>query len=189
MATPSEIAAYVGAAAWLPPIIAFINTVFIKPIVTIVPEKQVEIGYTPFGPIFNLRLAISSAKKDIIIDYVSASIEHEDGSIYEFAWAGMRETFSEIKDMSGIMQQSVEREYSPIAIVLSRFGIIERFFRFQSPKYHSKRKALLRVAVDHHEYLKMIKPDYHEELINSKQVHDLLGFYNQSFFGNQVAIR
>lgn len=94
----------------------------------------------------------------------------------------MRETFSEIKDMSGNMQQSVEREYSPIAIVLSRFGIIERFFRFQSPQYHSKRKALLRVAVDHHEYLKTIKSDYHEELINSKQVHDLLGFYSQSFF-------
>jgi hypothetical protein len=181
MTTPVEIAAYVGAAAWLPQIIVLIYRATIKPRVTIIPEKQVEIGYTTFGPIFNLRLAVSAARKDTIIDHVSASIQHEDGSIHEFAWAGMRETFSEIKDLSGNMQ-FVERDYSPIALVLSRFGVIERFFRFQAPSFHSKYKTLLRAATDYQAYLKTTKPDYHEELLNSKQVHDVLEFYNQYFF-------
>lgn len=181
MATPAEIAAYVGAAAWLPQIISLGYRAAVRPKVTIVPEKQVEIGYTSFGPIFNLRLAVSAARKDTIIDHVGASIKHEDGATHEFAWAGMRETFSEIKDLSGNMQ-FVERDYSPIALVLSRFGVIERFFRFQVPSFHSQLKAVLRVAADHQAYLKSMKPDYHEDLLNSKEVHDVLACYEQFFF-------
>jgi len=93
----------------------------------------------------------------------------------------MRETFSEIKDQSGNMQ-FVEREYSPIALVLSRFGVIERLFRFQTPSFHSKHKTLLRTATDHQAYLKTTKPDYHEELLKSRQVHKVLEFYDQYFF-------
>ena len=190
MATPAEIAAYVGAAAWLPPIIFVIYRATIKPKVTIVPEKQVEIGYTTFGPIFNIRLAVSAARKDTIIDHVGISIRHEDGASHEFSWAGMRETFSEIKDMSGNMQ-FVERDYSPIALVLSKFGVIERFFRFQAPSFHSKHKKLLRVATDYQAYLKTKKADYHEDLLNSQQVHDVLEFYEQYFFwkSGQYSVR
>ena len=181
MVTPAEIVAYVGAAAWLPQIIALIRRATMKPRVTIVPEKQVEIGYTIYGPIFNLRLAVSAAKKDTIIDHVGASIRYEDGAIHEFAWAGMRETFSEIKDLSG-NTQFVERDYSPIALVLSQFGVIERFFRFQVPSFHSKQKKLLLVATDYQAYLKKEKADYHKDFLKSKQFHDVLEFYDQSFF-------
>lgn len=181
MATPTEIAAYVGAAAWLPQIGLLIYGAAIKPIVTIVPEKQLEIGYTRYGPIFNIRLAISAAKKDTIIDQVDATLHHQDGSVHEFTWAGMKETFSEIRDLSGNMQ-FVEREYSPIALVLNRLGLIERFFRFQDPSFHSIQKALLKEVSDYQAYLKSSKPDYHQELLDSKQIHDLLEFYKQHFF-------
>jgi hypothetical protein len=180
MPSPAEIAAYVGAAAWLPQIVALVYRAAVRPKVTIVPEKKTEIGYTSFGPIFNLRLAVSAARKDTIIDHVGASIRHEDGATHEFAWAGMRETFSEIKDLSGNMQ-FIERDYSPIALVLARFGVIERFFRFQLPLFHSKLKVVLRKATDHQAYLKSIKADYHEDLLNSKEVHDVLECYEQFF--------
>mgnify|MGYP001557976410 CR=1 FL=1 len=181
MATPAEIAAYVGAAAWLPQIIVFIYRAITKPIVTIVPEKQVELGYTTYGPIFNLRVSVSVANRDTIIDYVGVSIGHEDGSAHEFTWAGMKETFSEITDRSGNVQ-FVEREYSPIALVLNKSGAIERFFRFQDTLFLSKRKLLLREGTDHQVYLKKTKPDYHQELMDSKQVHNLLELYEQYFF-------
>lgn len=181
MLTSTEIAAYVGAAAWLPPVIYFIYRAIIKPRVTIVPEKKVEIGYTTFGPIFNIRLAVSAVKKDTIIDHVGVSIKHKDGSIHQFSWEGMRETFSEIKDTSGNMQ-FVERDYSPIALVLNKFGIIERLFRFQSPLFHSEQKDLIRKATDHQAFLKTTKEDYHEDLLKSEPVHNVLKFYEQSFF-------
>lgn len=37
--TPTEIAAYIGAAAWLPQIATLIYKRVVKPIVTIVPDK------------------------------------------------------------------------------------------------------------------------------------------------------
>ena len=181
MATPAEVAAYVGAAAWLPQIVSLIYKAIVKPKVTIIPEKQVEIGYTAFGPIFNLRLAVSAPKKETVIDYVGASIHHEDGSEHKLEWHGMRETFSQITDASGNMG-FVEREYSPIALVLYRFGVIERLFRFQDPAFHSKEKVLLRKATDYQVFLKSKKADYHQELLDSKQVHDTVDFYQQYFF-------
>lgn len=182
MTTTAQIAAYVGAAAWLPPIVLLIYHSVIKSKVTIVAEKQVEIGYTSYGAIFNLRLAISAARKGTIIDQVGVSIQHEDGSIYKFEWAGMKETFSQIKDVSGNTAQFVEREYSPIAIVLGRGGVIERFFRFQVPVFHSKLKEFVRLAMDYKVYLMTSKPDYHEDLLASKETHDVIEYYNQSFF-------
>jgi hypothetical protein len=171
-----------GAAAWLPPIIFLIYRSTIKPKVTIVPGKLVEIGYTAYGPIFNLRLTISAARKAAIIDYMGASIQHiEDGSIYKFEWEGMQETLSQIKNQSGIVQ-SVEKDYSPIALFLNRLGVIERFFRFQVSSFHFKTEELARSVRDHKEYLKKTKPDYHTELLNSRQVHELLDHYNQYFF-------
>jgi hypothetical protein len=180
MATPAEIAAFVGAAAWLPQISTLIYRIIIWPKVTIVPEKRVEIGYTTFGPIFNLRLAVSATRKDTIIDQVDVSIYHEDGSLHKFTWAGMRETFSEIKDLSG-NTQFVERDYSPIALFLIRNGLIERFFRFQDPLFRSKNMTLLRAAADCQVYLKKTKTDYHQELIDSREVHACLDFYERYF--------
>jgi hypothetical protein len=183
MPTPmaTSIAAWLGAAAWLPPIIFLIIRLAVKPKVTIVPGKRVEIGYTSYGPIFNLQLAVSAARKEAIIDYVGASIQHEDGSIYEFEWEGMQEIVSQIKNQSGIIQ-SVERDYSPIALFLNRLGVIERFFRFQISSFLLKIDELARSVRDHGEYLKKTKPDYHEELLNSRQVHDVLEYYKQYFF-------
>ena len=42
MPSPAEIAAYVGAAAWLPQIVALVYRATVRPKVTIVPEKQAE---------------------------------------------------------------------------------------------------------------------------------------------------
>ena len=57
--TPVEIAAYIGAGAWIPQIISWIYKRMSHPIVKIVADSQAEIGYSYYGPIFNLNLTIS----------------------------------------------------------------------------------------------------------------------------------
>jgi hypothetical protein len=182
MATPVEIAAYIGAAAWLPQIILFIYSIIVRPKITVVPEKQVEIGYTSLGPIFNIRLAVSSERKNAIIDHVGVTLKHEDGSVHIFSWAGMKETFSQITDITGKMQQAVEREYNPIALVLIKSNLVERLFRFQDSIYHSKIYTLGQKVADHTIYLKTTKPNFHDELIESKEIHDLIKFEEEYFF-------
>jgi len=47
--TPAEIAAYIGAAAWLPQIATLIYRYFVQPVVTIIPDKYAEVGFTSLG--------------------------------------------------------------------------------------------------------------------------------------------
>ena len=57
---PEEIAAYIGAAAWLPQIAAWIYRSVIKPKLRVIPNQFAEVGFTTYGPIFNVRMASSS---------------------------------------------------------------------------------------------------------------------------------
>ena len=62
----TDIVAYLGAAAWIPQIVKWLYNLYTRPIITITPEKSASVGYTMFGPIFNLRLSINVDKKGIL---------------------------------------------------------------------------------------------------------------------------
>ena len=80
--TPTEIVAYIGAAAWLPQIATWIYRKVVQPIVTIVPDKYAEVGFTSYGPIFNMRMAFSAENKDVIVDGFELLLQHSDGDAY-----------------------------------------------------------------------------------------------------------
>ncbi|NIW14974.1 MAG: hypothetical protein GWN31_13825, partial [Candidatus Thorarchaeota archaeon] len=77
--SPAEIAAYIGAGAWLPHIASWIHRQFSVPVVKIIPDAQIELGYSSYGPIFNLNLALSTTRKDILIDKIGVNLRHEEG--------------------------------------------------------------------------------------------------------------
>ena len=58
-----EVLAILGASAWLPQLVVFISKKFSKPKLTIIPDKDVEIGFTSLGPIFNIQIAFLAEKK------------------------------------------------------------------------------------------------------------------------------
>src|SRR6266704_1317610 len=97
----SDLAAYIGAAAWLPIVLVWAYRIFVIPKVTIVSGEVPEIGFTTFGPIINIRMAISATRKPTIIDSLGFKLSHEDGSTRTFHWAGMTEDLSQIIDVSG----------------------------------------------------------------------------------------
>ena len=56
-----------GALAWLPEIIKLIKNIINKPKISIISDKNLELGFTLYGPIINLGLAFSSERKDALI--------------------------------------------------------------------------------------------------------------------------
>lgn len=98
------------------------------------PDKIVEIGFSTYGPILNLRLSINVGNKDTILSYVGTDVSHQEGDKHQLAWAGMTETFSEITNGKGD-NQLVQRNYTPIAIKLGTSILTERFYRFQDKKF------------------------------------------------------
>ena len=171
--TSAEIAAYIGAAAWLPQIGRWIYSSYIKPYVIIVPENSVQIGFTTYGPIFNINLALASERKDAILNNIAVKIKHESGDTHDLKWMGMSEIFSEISDSAG-SRQVVSKNQGAIALKLSTITLTEKFVRFQDPIFQSSVRTPINELTNFQVYLKQNNPNYHDELLKSKQFHDLI---------------
>lgn len=171
---PEEIAAYIGAAAWLPQIATWFYQKYVQSSVRILPNQYAEVGFTSLGPIFNLQMAFSVDKKDIIIDGMELVLRHDDGDIRTLRWAGLGETFSEITNSEG-KKQIISRDQSPIAIKIGTQSLLEKFVRFQESNYHESDRPLIQSLIAHFNYLKQTKPDdYVQDVLDSKELFYLL---------------
>ncbi len=179
---PEEIAAYIGAAAWLPQIATWIYRKLIQPSIRIVPNQYAEVGFTSFGPIFNVRLAFSAENKDVIVDGIEMLVRHQDGESRTLRWAGLAETFSEITDAAG-NKQIVGRDQTPIAIKIGTQSLLEKFVRFQEPRYHEADRPVTQALVAHFNFLKQSNPtNYVPNVLASKELFSVLEARQKSFW-------
>ncbi len=155
---PEEIAAYIGAAAWVPQIVVWIYKAIIKPKLRVVPNQFGEVGFTNYGPIFNVQMAFFVENRDLIIDGIDLTVRHSDGESHEFRWAGLGETFSEITDASG-NKQIVGKDQTPIAIKVGTTSLLEKIVRFQEPRFHSADGKTTRELIAHFGFLKQRDPN------------------------------
>ncbi len=181
MADPAEIAGYIGAAAWAPQIASWLYSRFANPTVRLIPQATVELGYTTYGPIFNVRLAMSTQRKDAVVERISVSLQHEHGEQHELVWTGLRETFSEITDTQG-NRQVVERDQPAIALKLSPTILVEKFVRFQEPSFHEAHRPLVEALAAEDSRLKSAGDDYREKTLASRELFTLLEFYRARFW-------
>jgi hypothetical protein len=178
----ADIAAWVGAAAWLPQISTWVYGSFVRPLVTIVPGREAEIGFTRFGPIFNIRIAFSADRKDAIVDGMEIVLRHSDGETHVFRWAGLAETFSEISDEAG-NRSVIRRDESPIALKIGTQSLVEKLVRFQEPKYHDADRQPTINLVAHFNFLKQSgDTDYVAKVLGSKEAHELVDTREKSFW-------
>jgi hypothetical protein len=169
-----ELAAYIGAAAWMPQILTWIYRAITKPKLRIVPDAQAEVGFTTYGPIFNIRMAFFVENRDLIIDGLTLSITHADGDQHEMRWAGLGETFSEITDGKG-NRQIVSKDQTPIAIKVNTQALFEKFVRFQESRFHAADGPTTRALVTHFNFLKQKSPDsFVQEVLNSKELFSVV---------------
>lgn len=179
--TPIEIAAYLGAAAWIPQISSWIYKYYITPKIIIVPDKNLEIGFTSFGPIFNIRMAFSADRKDAIIDSFEVILKHEDGEERVLRWAGMNEMVSEITDSLG-NKQVVSKDQPAIAFKIGTESLIEKFVRFQETRFNDSVRPFLNELTNHFDFLKKKKEDYVSQILDSKQYSDICNTWKESFW-------
>lgn len=157
--TPADLAAYIGAAAWAPQVAVWIHRLATKPRVRVVPAPFAEISFTSYGPIFNARFACFAERRDVIIDNVELTLTHEDGETRTLQWAGLAETLSEITDAAG-RKQIVSRDQTPTAVKIgTEAGLLEKFVRFQEPRYRQADEPNIRALVEQFTFLKRQNPE------------------------------
>jgi hypothetical protein len=180
--TVAELAAYIGAAAWLPQIAAWTYRLFVRPKITIVPDRYAEVGFTSAGPIFNVRMAFASDRKDAIIDGFELVVRHADGDTRTFRWSGLREDFSEIRDAAGIRQGVISRDQNPIALKIGTESLVEKFVRFQEPRYHETDRPAFLTLLTQFNFLKRNDPEYVSKTLASKELFELLETRRTAFW-------
>ena len=178
-----EIAAYIGAAAWLPQIGYLLYRWLRRPVLTIVPELAPELGFTSHGTICNLRLAFVAEHKDLILDDLALDVVHEDGERRALRWAGAKEDLGETRDAAGVKQGQLTKEHPLTALRVATVGpMIERFVLFQEPRYRNETKSLMQNLVEHFNHLKRTSHDYVNETLASRELHSLLEARTQLFW-------
>jgi hypothetical protein len=127
---------------------------------------------TRFGPIFNLGMALTSDRKPAIIESFYATLKHQDGESRSLIWAGMSETFSEITDPLG-NRQIVARETS-IAFKISPDVLLEKFVRFQEPRFNEQTQGVINEFASHFTFLRNTSEKFVEQILRSKELHNVL---------------
>jgi hypothetical protein len=181
VSSPEAIAAYIGAAAWLPQIGTLVYRRIVRSRVRILPERQVEIGYTILGPIVNIRLAFATATKDAVLDHVNVLLRHEDGETKPLAWVSYSETFSEITDTASGNRQRIERDQPAIALKLSTVLLTEKFVRFHDAKYQAEQRERFGEVLAQYNYLKGNDPKYRTKIMETRENFDLMEQHKSGF--------
>jgi hypothetical protein len=167
--------ALVGAAAWIPQVVGWVAGALARPRVRVIPSRAPEIGYTTYGPIFNLTCAISAARKDAVIERITALVTHERGQSTTFTWVTLNETFSQVRGPEGVTE--VGKNQPAVALKVSTLVLTEKQIGMQEPAFDEGRNDRLAPLVELHNHLKKAHPaDYAERTRASKEFADLVDF-------------
>jgi len=175
-----EGAAILGALAWLPHLIKLIKDYFTRPEIHIIVERTVQIGYSSYGPILNLRIAFSVRHRDVVISSIKIRLKHESGEERVLSWQGIVQKLGQMQiPESGPIPW--EKELSVLAIKLTEKEIEERLIRFQEDDYHTEKENYEAKVAKKLTYLTgkgEYKPD---EFLQSEEMKDLYSFIKHWF--------
>lgn len=174
-----EILAILGALAWLPQLFIWIRNLLAKPKLTIISDKELEIGYTSFGPILNVRLAFLAEDKKALIKTIEVELTHEKNDTQRFSWDWFEETLYELNvPNTGLLP--TKKNQKAIAINIDEDQLIEKKIGFQQNTFKSEHKRLLQTTTE--EFLNLLNADQDTSIIKShKCYNDLLDHYKNSF--------
>jgi len=177
-----EIAGFIGAAAWVPQLIRMGIRHFAKPKIAVLIGPKAEIGFTSFGPIFNLRLIFSAERQDVVINQLTISLTHENGNKRMFGWQGSRETFSQMRDASGTAVGSFDRDTDASAFKVTTQSVYDSFFRFQELNFIDEKEPYFNALIEHESFLRASGSGSQMGLLQSEQMHRLNKFHRNAFW-------
>jgi len=142
METTFKILAVFGALAWLPQLFIIIKNILVKPIVKIIPENQLEIGYTLYGPIINTSIAIIAEKKKALIDKIEIELTHENNDSQRFRWKWFEETLYvvDLPNQGGSLP--TRKNQTAIAINVIKDELVEKKIGFQQNTFQSEQRIV-----------------------------------------------
>jgi hypothetical protein len=178
--TLTDIAAIVGALAWLPPIFIAVRNWMTRPQIRVITQPSPEIGFTSVGTILNLRIALTVTHKDIVITGIRLKIKHESGEEMALFWRGIVQNMGTMK-YPQLGSVPFEKELNVLAMKVSLKDVEERFIRFQNVDFLQKKAALEAATSKTMSHLRKSEAFDGSTFIKSSEMADLYSLIKQSF--------
>jgi len=179
--SPEEIAAYIGAAAWLPQIISWVYKALSKPSLKLISSPTLELGYTPYGPIINLTSSISAERRDALIDKIELHLVHDKGEKRVLTWSTLNEKLQELRNYKGETVEATKNQPA-IALKVPTITLVEKLIGFQDLEFQSNFKMHLSKLEELQRFLKKENPDTKSKLIASKEFNDLNNYFKNQMY-------
>lgn len=153
--TVADIVAYIGAAAWAPQILSWIYNAVSKPKLTIVSARTVEVGFSMFGPIVNATLAISSERRDALIEKITLLITHQQGEKRQLIWRVLNENQQQIRDAQGNISSQYKNNPA-VALKVSTLSLTEKTVGFHDPDFESASRSTQTSIIEQFRHLESL---------------------------------
>jgi hypothetical protein len=178
--TGFDIAAIVGALAWIPPVVIFVRGRIVTPVVEVITPRTIELGFSTFGPIINLHVAFVTSRKDLVVSDIRIRLKHESGETRIFSWQGIVQHLGRISN-PGSGQLLSEKEQSVLAIKLNQRDVEERFIRFQEEAYQIKKASIEEKALKQLLHLRAAQGFTPSAYHQSMEAKELCSYVKQAF--------
>lgn len=178
-----EWAAILGALAWLPQIIRLIYYYTAKPKLIFSPGSTIEVGYSLYGPILNPSFAISTSRKDALLEKIELNVIHQQSEEkHTFEWQVLDEKGFETQSQTGERIES-RKSQRAIALKISILFLIERTIGFQDILFIEKKLSFDNVLSEKEEHLLKTDPlELPKSLFKTKGFTDTLDFIKNGFY-------
>lgn len=178
-----EIAAFIGAAAWLPQIASWIYKKYSKPVLKLILSPKLELGYISLGPIINFTCSISAEKKDALIEKITLKVTHEKGDSRLLTWKFLNEIQQQIRSYTGETAE-VSKNQPAVALKVPTITLVEKIIIFQDLDFEEKSKIKGDKVIETYNFLKTTNAndEARNKLISSKEYQDLLDFFKNFMY-------
>ena len=175
-----DLLAILGALAWTPHLFGIVKQWLTKSKIRVITQRNAEIGFTTFGPIFNIRLAFSVEHKDIVISDFKLRIKHESGEERLFEWQAITQQVGKMTTPDSKVIP-YEKEQSVLAIKLNKKDIEERFIKFHETSFISTKQDYETKVAKKFTYLKDEGKYNPTEFLREPEMIDLYSFNKHAF--------
>lgn len=176
---PFQVLAIIGSLSWLSILSDLLIRFFINPNIEIIPDNDIEIGYTTNGPIINPQVAFISENKSSLIKNIVLELIHENNDTHSFSWEWFEETLYEVT----LPERNIptRKNQKAVAIKIKAGEMVEKKIGFHSNTFKNEFRQKLKET--NQKYINVFQQETPnpESFTSSNEYNALIELYSNSF--------
>ncbi|HYX29913.1 MAG TPA: hypothetical protein VE863_15335 [Pyrinomonadaceae bacterium] len=184
----SDIVAIIGAAAWVPQIVQWVNNALRKPRVELFSAPTLIVGYTSKGPFLQLTASIASENDDVVVTGVDILARHSTGEERKLTWFSVTESQFNLRAPTG-ETLSMNRAQTVLAIKATTDTLAEKFIAFHDHAFVAEVQRRISIAKEHYSYLRGQTEHGADEALRSREFAQAEQFLTDNSFWREGTYR